>query len=81
MAMNGLVGLAALLEKLAHEQSLGTTGATDSLKPYEIQVDPEIGQRALKSINRMLDFANLSIVAPAPDATYADTYGHGMGPA
>lgn len=81
MAMNGLVGLAALLERLAHEQSLSTTGPADSLKPYEIQVDPAIGQRALKSINRMLDFANLSTLAPAPDATYADTYAHGMGPA
>jgi quinolinate synthase len=53
MAMNGLQNLADVLEKM----------------DQEISVDPLVGQQAVKSINRMLDFAaaRKANVQPGPD--------------
>ena len=53
MAMNGLQNLADVLEKMDRE----------------IDVDPLVGQQAVKSINRMLDFAaaRKTLVQPGPD--------------
>jgi quinolinate synthase len=61
MAMNGLANLADVLE----------TGKN------EVVVDPDVGQRAKRSIQRMLDFAK------GLDLTTANTPGHrsGIGPA
>ncbi|MCC6534082.1 MAG: quinolinate synthase NadA [Burkholderiales bacterium] len=67
MAMNGLSALARVLE----------TGAN------EIRIDPEAGAKALRGIERMLDFA-ASRTAPARPRgaqSYGDAYAHGMGPA
>jgi quinolinate synthase len=68
MAMNGLQNLADVL----------ATGGN------EIHVDPEAGRKALKGIQRMLDFAQAHKAPAAPTAKNADynrTYAHGMGPA
>jgi quinolinate synthase len=67
MAMNGLANLARVLE----------TGAN------EIHIDPAAGRKALRGIQRMLDFAR-SRRAPAAapsDREYGKVYAHGMGPA
>ena len=67
MAMNGLQNLAQVLE----------TGAN------EIHIDREAGRKALRGIQRMLDFA-ASRQAPQAAHTpreYNKVYAHGMGPA
>jgi len=67
MAMNGLANLAHTLETGAHE----------------ITIDPEAGRKALRGIQRMLDFA-ASRPAPrplTPARDYERKYAHGMGPA
>lgn len=67
MAMNGLANLAHTLQ----------TGAN------EIRIDLEAGRKALRGIQRMLDFAASrrppQQAIPARD--YNQTYAHGMGPA
>lgn len=67
MAMNGLANLEHALK----------TGAN------EVHVDPEIGRQALRSIDRMLEFAAHSgISKPTGDLVKdAATYHRGMGPA
>lgn len=67
MAMNGLANLARALE----------TGAP------EVQVDPEIGRRAHRAIDRMLQFAaQVGVSRPTGDLVQdASTYHQGMGPA
>jgi quinolinate synthase len=67
MAMNGLRNLAEVLE----------TGAN------AVEIDPEAGRKALRGIERMLDFASSRAPrAPvhSPDQ-YAQVYADGMGPA
>jgi quinolinate synthase len=67
MAMNGLQNLAQVLE----------TGAN------AIHIDAEAGRKALRGIQRMLDFA-ATRQATQPVATprdYNNAYAHGMGPA
>jgi quinolinate synthase len=67
MAMNGLSNLAQVLE----------TGAN------EIHVEPDIGRRARRSIERMLEFAktvNLN-VAPGRDLAREQQLFKGIGPA
>lgn len=67
MAMNGLKNLAETLER-------GTN---------EIHIDLAAGKKALKGIQRMLDFAQArkTAVAIPNDAQYGRDYAHGMGPA
>jgi quinolinate synthase len=67
MAMNGLQNLVQVLE----------TGAN------EIQIDPEAGRKALRGIERMLDFAasRATVAPPVRDNDYNKAYAHGMGPA
>ncbi len=67
MAMNGLKNLAETLER-------GTN---------EIHIDLAAGQKALKGIYRMLDFAQArkAAIAAPTDAQYGRAYAHGMGPA
>jgi quinolinate synthase len=65
MAMNGLQNLVQTLESGSNE----------------IQVDPLAARRALRGIERMLDFA-ASRSQPRPSAReYDKAYAHGMGPA
>jgi quinolinate synthase len=66
MAMNGLQNLAQVLE----------TGAN------EVRIDAQAGRKALRGIQRMLDFA-ASRKPPQPAAAreYNKVYAHGMGPA
>ena len=65
MAMNGLQNLVQTLESGSNE----------------IQVDPLAARRALRGIERMLDFA-ASRSQPRPAAReYDKAYAHGMGPA
>jgi len=67
MAMNGLQNLARVLE----------TGAN------AVHIDAEAGRKALRGIQRMLDFA-ATRPAAQPIATprgYSQAYAHGMGPA
>jgi quinolinate synthase len=71
MAMNGLAGLARVLE-------LGESAPGVSA---EVHVDAEISRKAHKSIDRMLAFA-AQMNAPKPSmANYNETYSKGMGPA
>ncbi|MDE2048867.1 MAG: quinolinate synthase NadA, partial [Betaproteobacteria bacterium] len=71
MAMNGLAGLARVLE----------TGESAPGVSAEVQVDADIGRRAHRAIDRMLAFA-AQVNAPAPTpANYAEVYAKGMGPA
>ncbi|MDE2047630.1 MAG: quinolinate synthase NadA [Betaproteobacteria bacterium] len=71
MAMNGLAGLARVLE----------TGESAPGVSAEVQVDADIGRRAHRAIDRMLAFA-AQVNAPAPTpANYGETYAKGMGPA
>jgi len=67
MAMNGLQNLAETLERGANE----------------IRIDASAGEKALRGIQRMLDFSsNRSAPRPVPEAvTFNQTYAHGMGPA
>ena len=67
MAMNGLRNLAAVLENLNNE----------------VVVDPHIGQLAVRSIDRMLDFAAAKKARALPSAGLADEAGlfAGVGPA
>jgi quinolinate synthase len=67
MAMNGLKNLAEVLENMGNE----------------IHVDPEIGRQAVKSINRMLDFAaaKKARVAPSADLAKEGALFQGIGPA
>ncbi|WP_426112751.1 quinolinate synthase NadA [Massilia sp. PWRC2] len=67
MAMNGLRNLAAVLENLNNE----------------VFVDPHIGQLAVRSIDRMLDFAAAKKARALPRAGLADEAGlfAGVGPA
>lgn len=67
MAMNGLRNLAETLER-------GTN---------EVHIDPHAGRKALKGIQRMLDFAQARKVGVAAqkDAQYGRIYANGMGPA
>jgi quinolinate synthase len=66
MAMNGLQNLAQTLE----------TGGN------EIRIDAEAGRKALRGIQRMLDFAAARKPADAPPPRqYDKVYAHGMGPA
>lgn len=68
MAMNGLANLARTLEHGSNE----------------IHIDLEAGRKALKGIQRMLDFAQARNAAAATAPTGADynrSYAHGMGPA
>jgi quinolinate synthase len=67
MAMNGLQNLADVLENMSNE----------------IHVDPAIGQLAVKSINRMLDFAaaKKAGVKPGPDLAKEAKLFSGIGPA
>ncbi|MBY0239723.1 MAG: quinolinate synthase NadA, partial [Burkholderiaceae bacterium] len=67
MAMNGLKNLAAVLENMNNE----------------IHVDPVIGQQAVTSINRMLDFAaaKKAKVAPSADLAQEGALFKGIGPA
>ncbi len=64
MAMNGLENLVRVLE----------TGTN------EIHIDPEAGRKALRGIQRMLDFAAGRDSGKAA-RDYAKRYAHGMGPA
>ena len=73
--MNGLANLEqALLIESGNESGSGA---------HEVQVDPEIGRQALRSIDRMLEFAAQNgIGKPTGDlAKDAATYHRGMGPA
>jgi quinolinate synthase len=74
MAMNGLQNLADLLENMDNP-------ATGSIN--EIFVDPEIGKKAVTSINRMLDFAaaKKAKVQPGPDLAQEAQLFSGIGPA
>jgi len=68
MAMNGLKNLAQTLESGANE----------------IRIDLEAGRKALKGIQRMLDFAQARKGAspvPSQGSDYNQAYAHGMGPA
>lgn len=65
MAMNGLRNLVQVLE----------TGSA------EIHVEPEAGRKALRGIERMLDFAASRSPRKAPAPEYGKVYAHGMGPA
>jgi quinolinate synthase len=66
MAMNGLQNLAQTLESGANE----------------IHIDPEAGRKALRGIQRMLDFAAArKPVSAATPRQYEKVYAHGMGPA
>jgi quinolinate synthase len=66
MAMNGLLNLAQTLESGANE----------------IHIDPEAGRKALRGIQRMLDFAAArKPVSAATPRQYEKVYAHGMGPA
>jgi quinolinate synthase len=67
MAMNGLQNLADVLENMSNE----------------IHVDPAIGRQAVKSINRMLDFAaaKKAGVAPGSDLAREGKLFKGIGPA
>ena len=67
MAMNGLQNLVDVLENMSNE----------------IQVDPVIGQQAVKSINRMLDFAaaKKAGVQPGPDLALEGRLFSNVGPA
>ena len=67
MAMNGLQNLAAVLENMTNE----------------IQVDPVLGQQAVKSIQRMLDFAAAknAAVKPGADLSREGKLFSGVGPA
>ncbi len=67
MAMNGLQNLADTL--------------TDGRN--EIHIDPAAGEKALRGIQRMLDFASSRAPAPTPvhDKAYGEKYAQGMGPA
>jgi quinolinate synthase len=67
MAMNGLQNLADVLESM----------------DQEITVDPLIGQQAVKSINRMLDFAaaRKASVQPGPDLAVEGKLFSTVGPA
>jgi quinolinate synthase len=70
MAMNGLLNLAEVLENMGNE----------------IRVDPAVGLQAVKSINRMLDFAAAKKAGegrlrPGPDLAQEATLFAGIGPA
>jgi quinolinate synthase len=68
MAMNGLKNLAQVLESGRNE----------------VQIDLDAGAKALKGIQRMLDFAQsrkAAVAVPPPAKDYGTTYAHGMGPA
>ena len=67
MAMNGLRNLAETLENMQNE----------------IHVDPAVGQLAVRSINRMLDFAaaKKAGIQPGPDLAQEATLFQGIGPA
>ena len=67
MAMNGLQNLADVLENMGNE----------------IHVDPAVGQAAVKSINRMLDFAaaKKAKVQPSADLAKEAALFSGVGPA
>ncbi|MEG2031025.1 MAG: quinolinate synthase NadA [Janthinobacterium sp.] len=67
MAMNGLQNLADLLENMHNE----------------IHVDPAVGQLAVRSINRMLDFAaaKKAGLQPGADLAKETTLFQGIGPA
>jgi len=71
MAMNGLQNLADVLENM------------DNSSANEIHVDPEIGKRAVVSINRMLDFAaaKKAKVQPGADLAKEAKLFSGIGPA
>ncbi|MTV36439.1 quinolinate synthase NadA [Duganella radicis] len=71
MAMNGLQNLADVLENM------------DNSSANEIFVDPEIGQQAVTSITRMLDFAaaKKAKVQPGPDLAKEAKLFSGIGPA
>ncbi|MEV4777715.1 quinolinate synthase NadA [Burkholderia sp. LMU1-1-1.1] len=71
MAMNGLQNLADVLENM------------ESNTANEIHVDPEIGRRAVVSINRMLDFAaaKKARVQPGADLAKEAQLFSGIGPA
>jgi quinolinate synthase len=71
MAMNGLAGLARVLE----------TGESAPGVSAQVHVDAEIGRKAHRAIDRMLAFA-AQANAPKPSiANYGETYKQGMGPA
>ena len=72
MAMNGLQNLADVLESLGSAQPAN-----------EIHVDPEVGKLAVRSINRMLDFAaaKKARVAPGADLAKEAPLFKGIGPA
>ena len=67
MAMNGLKNLADTLASGANE----------------VWVDPALGEKALRGIQRMLDFAGTrgQPKPQSPAQQYGDKYSHGMGPA
>jgi quinolinate synthase len=67
MAMNGLKNLADTLESGGNE----------------IRIDPTAGEKALRGIQRMLDFASsrASATRAVTPAAYAEKYSQGMGPA
>jgi len=67
MAMNGLLNLAETLENMHNE----------------IHVDPAVGELAVRSINRMLDFAaaKKAGVQPGPDLAKETQLFQGIGPA
>jgi quinolinate synthase len=71
MAMNGLAGLARVLE----------TGESAPGVSAEVLVDAEIGRKAHRAIDRMLAFA-AQAHAPKPTMqNYEEVYAQGMGPA
>lgn len=74
MAMNGLQNLADLVENM---DSRGTIAA------HEVFVDPAIGEQAVTSINRMLDFAaaKKAKVQAGPDLGQEAQLFSGIGPA
>jgi quinolinate synthase len=65
MAMNGLQNLVDVLERGSNE----------------IRIDLEDGRKALRGIERMLDFAASRSQRATPARTYNERYAHGMGPA
>jgi quinolinate synthase len=77
MAMNGLQNLADVLENMGHE-STGTKNTHN-----EILIDPLLGQQAVKSINRMLDFAatKKASLQPGPDLAAEGKLFDKVGPA
>lgn len=65
MAMNGLQNLVRVLER----------------GDNEIRIDPAAGRKALRGIERMLDFAASRAQRNPPARDYGKAYAHGMGPA